>query len=188
MRALDLESVKNEELFKLFQDFYSENIIFFYHGPVWQQVLEEATLLIKKNVERFPQVVIQQKFIVLFIEIAQNIIRYSSAKPGDKSLPGSSQGMMLAGATDKTQCIVGCNTVGDENEAYLRETLPSLKSMTKNDLNKYYKAALRTNTIEPENGSVGLGLIDIFRRAENVDFEFHSRPQGDTLYLLRVEI
>jgi hypothetical protein len=187
MDAIELQSINNENLFTLFHNLNNENIVFFYQGPIRQKILEETTEVIKGRIDDLPGEVDRLKYILLFIEVVQNIIRYSSNRIME-DVTEANRGMVLAGFSEGSSFIVGCNPVKKKDELYLRDNLPVLKNMSRGELNKRYKAALHDRSFGREAGGAGLGLIDIFRKAKNVEYSFSEGSENETLYLLRIEI
>lgn len=130
-----------------------------------------------------------KKVFSVFVEQAQNIIRYSSDKVvgGQKSIELSS-GMLTIGARDGKFFIVCGNTVMAEDVDKLRQRLEMLQAMDSEAIKKYYKAQLREAPEETSRGAT-IGLIEIARRASDpIEFGFDAIDEEKYFFVLKVSI
>ncbi len=131
-----------------------------------------------------------KKVFSIFVEQAQNVIRYSSDRlegnVGRKVELGS--GTITVGLEGDKFFIVCSNTVDAADVPLLRERLEILKSLDKDGLKAYYKEKLRE---EPEAQSKGatIGLIEIARRAsEPIEFDFEEIDKENSFFCLKAYI
>ena len=121
-----------------------------------------------------------KKVFSVFVEQAQNIIRYSADKVSGDRVSGSesgkaielSSGMVTIGSENGRFFIVCANVVLADDEPRLRERLERLQKMDKDEIKAYYKEQLREAPDERSRGAT-IGLIEIARRAsEPIEFDF----------------
>ncbi|CAA7611780.1 SiaB family protein kinase [Magnetospirillum sp. UT-4] len=131
-----------------------------------------------------------KKVFSVFIEQAQNIIRYSAEKvQGDigKAIELSS-GMVTIGREDGHFFIVCANTILEEDVPRLRERLAHLQGMDKDAIKAYYKEQLREPPEEQSKGAT-IGLIEIARRASApIEFDFDRIDAERHFFCLKVSI
>ncbi|MDA8231982.1 MAG: SiaB family protein kinase [Magnetospirillum sp.] len=131
-----------------------------------------------------------KKVFSVFIEQAQNIIRYSADKVQgnvgqDVEL---SSGMVSIGHRDGKFFIVCANVMREKDVPRLRQRLERLRGMDRDAIKAYYKEQLRE---APDDDSLGatIGLIEIARRAsEPIEFDFDPIDGERSFFCLRVSI
>jgi hypothetical protein len=131
-----------------------------------------------------------KKVFSVFIEQAQNIIRYSAEK-----LPGSvgksmelSSGMVTIGTEHDKFFIVCANIILAEDIPKLKSRLEQLQKMDKDAIKAYYKEQLREPPEETSKGAT-IGLIEIARRAsEPIEFDFDPIDDRQQFFCLKVSI
>lgn len=131
-----------------------------------------------------------KKVFSVFVEQAQNIIRYSGDKvSGDVGKPVElSSGMVTIGAEDGKFFIVCANVVLASDEPKLRERLERLQKMDKDAIKAYYKEQLREAPEEQSRGAT-IGLIEIARRAsEPIQFDFDRINDESFFFCMKVSI
>ncbi len=131
-----------------------------------------------------------KKVFSVFVEQAQNIIRYSAEKlsgDGSKSIELSS-GMVTIGTENDHFFIVCANVVLASDEPRLRERLERLRSMDRDAIKAYYKEQLREAPEEQSKGAT-IGLIEIARRAsEPIEFDFDPIDDEKFFFCMKVSI
>lgn len=131
-----------------------------------------------------------KKVFSVFIEQAQNIIRYSAEKVlGNvgKSVELSS-GMVTIGTENGRFFIVCANTILEEDVPRLKQRLELLQKMDKDEIKAYYKEQLREAPDENSRGAT-IGLIEIARRAsEPIQFDFERIDADKFFFCLKVSI
>ncbi len=126
-----------------------------------------------------------KKVFSVFIEQAQNIIRYSAEKVSASSVELSS-GMVTIGTEQGRFFIVCANVVLDDDVARLRQRLELLRGMGRDEIKAYYKEQLREAPDEKSRGAT-IGLIEIARRAsEPIEFDFDAIDGGKSFFVLKV--
>lgn len=166
-------------------------ILFSFSGYLSEGILYSLgdTLRQKMTLDDTDLTTIKKVFSV-FIEQAQNIIRYSAEKVlGNvgKSVELSS-GMVNIGTENGRFFIVCANTILEEDVPRLRERLETLQKMDKNEIKAYYKEQLREAPDEKSRGAT-IGLIEIARRAsEPIQFDFDRIDDEKLFFCLKVSI
>ena len=131
-----------------------------------------------------------KKVFSVFVEQAQNIIRYSSDKVvggADRGVELSS-GMVSIGRQNDHFYIVCANTMRQDCVEKLRSRLAVLRDMDKDEIKAYYREKLREESEEDSRGGT-IGLIEIARRASApIEFDFLPIDAETTFFCLRVFI
>jgi hypothetical protein len=129
-----------------------------------------------------------KKVFSVFVEQAQNIIRYSADKVSgqlEKAVELSS-GIVTIGTEDNRFFIVCGNVVLADDMASLRQRLEMLQKMDKDAIKAFYKEQLRE---APDEGSRGatIGLIEIARRASApIEFDFDRIDDEKFFFCMKV--
>lgn len=166
-------------------------IIFSFSGYLSEGILYSLgdTLRQKMTLEDTDLTTIKKVFSV-FVEQAQNIIRYSAEKvQGNlgKSVELSS-GMVTIGSEHGRFFIVCANTILEEDVPRLKQRLELLQKMDKDEIKAYYKEQLREAPDEKSRGAT-IGLIEIARRAsEPIEFDFERIDSDKFFFCLKVSI
>jgi len=173
------------------QDFDRQGIIFSFSGYMSEGILFSlGEALRQKMTLDDTDVGTVKKVFSVFVEQAQNIIRYSAdrvtvdpAKAADLS-----SGMVTIGSDQGRFYIVCANVVLSADEPRLRAKLERLQKMDKEQIKAYYKEQLRE---PPEDQSKGatIGLIEIARRAsEPIEFDFEQIDDQSYFFCMKVSI
>lgn len=178
--------MKIDLLAGFYDDLKKEGIYMSYQGPLWQELLEELTELVKRKIKGQVPPRSFSKYLILFVELVQNVVRYSSSKTEEYEGNEISHGIVIVGSKDNVNYIQAGNTVDSYHRKILEESLEQLKDKDNKTLAKMFKEQLRGDVHEKGKGA-GLGLIDIFRRADNVDYHFSKTEDNEDFYSIRVE-
>ncbi len=166
-------------------------ILFSFSGYLSEGILYSLgdTLRQKMTLDDTDLTTIKKVFSV-FIEQAQNIIRYSAEKVlGNvgKNVELSS-GMVTIGTENGQFFIVCANTILEEDVPRLKQRLETLQKMDKDEIKAYYKEQLREAPDEKSRGAT-IGLIEIARRAsEPIEFDFDRIDAEKHFFCLKVSI
>ncbi|MGE5546720.1 MAG: SiaB family protein kinase [Solirubrobacterales bacterium] len=162
-----------------FSGYMSEGILFSLGDALRQKMALEDT-----NVTTI------KKVFSVFVEQAQNIIRYSAEKltGGDGMGVELSSGVVTIGSENGKFFILCANTVLDEDVPRLRQRLEMLRGMDRDAIKAYYKEQLREAPEENSRGAT-IGLIEIARRAsEPLEFDFDPIDGERSFFVLKVSI
>ncbi|MGE5503367.1 MAG: SiaB family protein kinase [Actinomycetota bacterium] len=167
-------------------------VIFSFSGYLSEGILYSLgdALRQKMAIEEADVTTIKKVFSV-FVEQAQNIIRYSAHKlqtaESGKAVELSS-GMIAIGTQDGRFFIVCANEVKTVDVPKLKGRLDHLRNMGPNEIKAYYKEQLRESPDEDSKGAT-IGLIEIARRAsEPIEFDFDRIDDDTAFFCLKVLI
>lgn len=168
-----------------------EGIIFSFSGYMSEAILYSlGDALRQKMTLEDTNVTTIKKVFSVFIEQAQNIIRYSADKVvgTDGANIELSSGMVTIGRRDDRFFIVCGNTVRQDDVPRLRQRLELLQKMGPGEIKAYYKEQLREAPDTDSRGAT-IGLIEIARRAsEPIAFDFDPIDDGTSFFCLKVSI
>ncbi|KAF1043981.1 MAG: hypothetical protein GAK35_01949 [Herbaspirillum frisingense] len=165
------------------------DIIFYYVGYFSQTIIAAMADAVKLRAEHTGAVAqTRRKLFSSFIEMAQNIVHYSSdlhEKEGKATEPSMRHGAVFISATEGRYYLHCANPVDADMAEKLRIKLERLRSLTIDEIKSEYKEMLRSET-PPDSKGAGLGFLTVARDASApLDFEF-SAPDADgtsTFYL-----
>jgi anti-sigma regulatory factor (Ser/Thr protein kinase) len=109
---------------------------------------------------------ITKRVFGIFVEQAQNVIRYSK----ERIATGGTGTVAISKAEDGF-LVEAINPMDEKNVGDLRQNLAELKAMDSKELRKAYKQRLREGPPEGSKGA-GLGFIEMARKADHFEFDF----------------
>ncbi|MCJ2129366.1 SiaB family protein kinase [Methylobacterium sp. E-045] len=178
--------------FKSFFETSKRNgVILSFGGDISENVLFSLGEVLKlRMIQGETDATIAKRVFSIFVEQAQNIIRYSADKlPADgTSCSMISAGMIVVGVENARFFVVCGNEVPKADAAILHERLDHISGMSSEELKRFYREKLRQ---APDEGSLGgsIGLIEIARRSSApVEFEFHDLGGERSLFCLKAFI
>ena len=170
------------------QSYDQDGIIFSFSGFISEGILFALGDVLKKQLtlETTDPNKIKRVFSV-FVELMQNIIRYSAeciGNVGDVS-DKLGWGIVTVGFQDE-QFYVSCgNVVSEEKATRLRKHLEILQKLDEGELRSYYRGKLKEETDNLNKGS-NLGLIEIARRSSApIEFDFLGLDANKVFYCIK---
>jgi hypothetical protein len=168
------------------------DVIFYYVGYFSQSIIAAMADAVKLRAEHAGAVSqTRRKLFSSFIEMAQNIVHYSSdlyAKEGNEVVPPMRHGAVFISHTDGHYYLHCANPVSTEMAEKLRAKLEHLRSLTIDEIKSEYKEMLRAET-PPDSKGAGLGFLTMARDASApLDFEFSPAAEGTSMFYLRATI
>lgn len=167
----------NNKSVQLHELMLSRGTFFCYSGPLSEEVLTSISAVVKDQLtDSKSNLTIKTKVFGIFIEQAQNIIRYSGSRV-DKSGVGS----VSISHTDSGFMLESVNEITGSDQKRVTEILRGLKGMDTTQLKAAYKQRIKNG---PPVGSAGagLGFIEVARRSTRFDYAF-EKHNGVTLFL-----
>jgi len=152
---------------------------FCYAGPLSETVLTSISSGVKCQLADTGNTVsVINKVFGIFVEQAQNIIRYSCER-----IDGGGVGSVSISSTDSGFKIEAINEISQADRLRVGEALEKLQAMDGTQLKQAYKERIKS---APPEGSLGagLGFIEVARRSSRFDFSFEEHD-GTTLFLYR---
>ncbi|MEY3220625.1 MAG: hypothetical protein RIT27_1982 [Pseudomonadota bacterium] len=116
------------------------------------------------------------KIFSVFVEQAQNIMRYSADQipPNSEEDSALGSGILVIGKNQGHYYISCGNIVDNHKVPHLNSQLIKLQQMDKEELKQYYKEQRKKDTPQDSKGA-GLGFIELARKS-NSQFEFSFQP------------
>lgn len=180
--------MKDIDLFDWYKNIQGSNIFFAINGTISHSLLVEFGEMIKSRlfqIEEERQVI--KKVFAIFVELAQNLMNYSSAKVKiintDKYV-GS--GIILLRENADCYEVISGNLVRNSKIDMIRSKCDYINSLNKTELKEYYKAEKR-KPLNKETLSAGIGLIDIVRKANN-PIKFMANQKDENLSFMELSI
>ena len=169
----------NTKSIQLHELMLSRGTFFCYAGPLSEEVLTSISGVVKDQLtDSDSDLLIKKKVFSIFIEQAQNIIRYSGA-----GLEKSGVGSVSISHTDTGFVLEAVNEINPTDQVRVAQMLDELQSMDESELKRAYRERMKSG---PPEGSVGagLGFIEVARRSSSFDYAFEERG-GVLLFLYR---
>ncbi|MGL1893219.1 MAG: SiaB family protein kinase [Spirochaetaceae bacterium] len=179
---MNLESLSN-----IYQLLNEDGIIISYQGVFHQEIIEEITSIINLKLSSDPGTKNKHKYLTMFVELSQNILRYSSDSLLNSEGKQISTGIILVGTKDDKIFVISGNPISPEYRDDIDEKLKTLTTLSVEDLNMVYKQQLKTKDRHNFNKSAGLGLVDIIRKADKSEYNIHDQSPGKPFLTIKVE-
>jgi hypothetical protein len=175
----------NYSEYRVFSDFVAQRrIVFYYYGYFSQTIISAMADTVKlsmKQADTTPTA--KRKLFSCFVEMAQNIIHYSSESLTQATRDEAEirQGAVCIGQAGERFYLLCSNRVAAHDVAPLREKLEPLKTMTLEEIKRAYQDTLRAEQPEGSKGA-GLGFLTVARDAsEPLEFEFAPLGHDDDM-------
>lgn len=178
---MDVKNVSN-----FYKSFNQEGVIISYQGPFMQEMIEEISTIINNKLSHYTDLPMNGKYLNLFIELSQNILRYSADSVLNDEGNQVSNGLILLGIQNGHFYIISGNPIKDGQEEQLNQKLNLLETSSKQELRNMFKEQIKVKS-EGLNKSAGLGLIEISRKADKIEHEFTSLESGQRFFSLKIE-
>lgn len=147
-----------------------------FSGPISQNLMAELGQILKNQMKmaEADTATIVKVFSVL-VEQSQNILHHSAdIQPAitEKSDGMMQGGTIAVGFKEEKYFVLGGNKIRKEQEGILRKKLMQISKLNKDELKQLYHKQRKEGTGN-EEGSAGLGLIDLARKAsEPIQYDF----------------
>lgn len=179
-----------EHLYYLKSELDQQGIFFCFSGPISQALLMEVGDTLRNKLARektSPSTIL--KVFAMFVEQAQNIIRYSAEEViSDEASVQLGNGIVVVGYDNGHYYVLCGNLVENEDVSFLSEQLKKLQTMNKEQLKIYYKEQRRKAPHDKSKGA-GLGFIELARRSVTpIQFDFRNIDDKYTFFSLKTEI
>jgi hypothetical protein len=166
-------------------------IIFSFNGFITEGILFALGDALKKKMAMDEtNAGTMKRVFSVFIEQAQNIIRYSAETQPDDDHEGErlSSGLITVGHEDGKFFVVCGNILRREDAPVLRARLEKIQSLDPAGIKAYYLEKIKDPDESTSKGA-SLGLIEIARRAsEPIQFDFMDIDESTTFYCMKVFI
>lgn len=152
-------------LFDHYQTMGRERIIFVFKGSMSQARLVKFSDMIREDLFASTRKLSEIKAVFsVFIELAQNITRYSAERTGTGPEGDAGAGIVLVSESEDRYTVAAGNRIEHSRLARMVERLEQMSGLPGEAIRKLYREQLKQ---APPEGSVGagLGLYDIARRS-----------------------
>src|SRR5471030_1433108 len=137
----------NSSEYRIFSDFVAQRrIVFYYYGYFSHTIVSAMADTIKLSMKQADtSAAAKRKLFSCFVEMAQNIIHYSSAAltPATQSEAEVRQGSVCIGQSGDRYYLMCSNRVAPDEVGPLREKLGPLRTMTLEEIKRAYQDTLR---------------------------------------------
>ncbi len=179
---MNIESVSD-----IYQLLNEDGIIICHQGAFNQEIIEEITSTINIKLSSKPLTRNRHKYLTMFVELSQNILRYSSDTIMDSEGKQVSNGLILVGTRHDKIFVITGNPISPDDRDSIDEKLKILTTLSVEELNMVYKQQLKTKDRHKNNKNAGLGLVDIIRKADKSQYNILDLSPGKPFLTIKVE-
>ena len=174
-------SVSIEKMIELHNSLVNEGILIMHKGDFSKETFLPVIKMIEGNLgNKFEQTFVSTKLYHISVEILQNISIHGY------KINNVNNGIFTLGTINDQYIIGTANYIENSKVERLKQRLEELKNLSKQELNVLYRGRLMM-VLDDNDLGVGLGLIDIFRDSQSVDYSIHA--MGDaSLFSIVVKI
>jgi len=151
------------DLFSLYSSGGLEKTILMFKGLLTQDILVVLAEMLSNNLSNDPRQKTTKKMFSIFVELAQNIHRYSSEKFMVENKEVGS-GIVLVNEFKEYFTLISGNVIENSNLVKLQTQLEFINTLDEEGLKNYRKDKLKQKREVGDKGA-GVGLIDIARKA-----------------------
>jgi hypothetical protein len=169
-----------------------QGVILSFGGDISENVLFSLGEVLKLRMSQGEtDASVAKRVFAVFVEQAQNVIRYSAdkvVKPGGPQTGLISHGVIVVGMEGGRFYVVCGNELPVTDVSPLRARLDHIASLSSDELKAFYREKLRQ---PPDEGSLGgsIGLIEIARRSSApVEYDFQELGSGRSFFCLKAYI
>jgi Family of unknown function (DUF6272) len=130
------------------------------------------------------------KIFSILIELAQNVVFYSSERVSDEFMENDlvGVGMLTVGQEGGHYFVMSGNRMPSASVEKLRGKLERLQSMNQDELKQYYKEQRRMDPDSDSKGA-GLGFIEMARKVnKNIEFDFHKIDDENSFFTFKATV
>ncbi|MCG5516748.1 MULTISPECIES: SiaB family protein kinase [unclassified Ectothiorhodospira] len=165
------------------------DLIFYFVGDFSQNIIHAIGDAVKLRLEASETPgSTRRKLFSIFIEMAQNIIHYSSdpLEANDVSVGEIRAGSVCICRSGEQFQIICKNPVTRDWADQLQQTLSALREMSREEIKRSYRQQLRAEEPPANSKGAGLGLLTIARDSvAPIDYEIGEHPSGHMTLTLR---
>ncbi|MAD93620.1 MAG: SiaB family protein kinase [Pseudomonadales bacterium] len=165
----------NDETLELHKFMQARRTLFCYSGPLSEDLLTQISNPVRQQLsESDSDEGVAKRVFGVFVEQAQNIIRYANLRADT----GDGVGTIAISITEDDGFLIeAVNAIDSDKRTALESTLLELSMKDAKELRKMYKDRLRSGPPEGSKGA-GLGFIEMARRVQRFEFEIADTENG----------
>jgi len=166
----------NDISMRILKELEKEDILFLNYGGVFTQTLVVALsdILEKELEDDKLDMTTFSKLIIIFVEISQNIMKYSDT---------SEKGLIAVVNLQDSFKIIGANVITNKQKEIIQSRLEEIKSLNKEELRKKYKEIRKSGRHTHEKGG-GIGFYEIAKKSNDIKYEF-IEEDGKIWFILK---
>ena len=169
-----------------------KQVIFYYVGYFSQNIVTAMAEAVRLRLEQSGTTgPTRRKLFSSFVEMAQNIIHYSSDSltPPEQANAELRHGSVCIGVDGERYFLLCSNPIAVDLAETLRQRLETLRTMTMEEIKASYRESLRNEAPEDSKGA-GLGFLTMARDAsEPLEFDFQRTSDESTaIFFLKTTI
>lgn len=180
-----------KELYKFRESLESQGIVFCYSGFLTEKILAGIGLTIKQKLEfEGTDRKVSKGLFSIFVEQAQNVIRYSAEEKIDSEEPGKElrYGVLTMGNKGEDFFVSCGNLIKQKDVDRLSQSLAHIQSLDKAGLKALYKQILRGDVPAGSKGA-GVGFVDIARSAtKGFEYDFESMDEDYSYFCIKAYV
>ncbi len=164
-----------------------EGIFICFSGTVSQDILLGFSSIIENKLEKFENPTKAQNVFVVFVEMVQNMMSYSSDSIFIEENKKECSGVIIVGYDENTKkhFIKSGNTIESKFEEKITKRVNSIKNLSKNDLKDLYKELRKSGENIHKRGA-GLGFLEIQRKSsEPLEYSFTNIDDSHSFFCLK---
>ncbi|MGE0255715.1 MAG: SiaB family protein kinase [Alphaproteobacteria bacterium] len=170
----------------------AEGVILTYCGWVSENVVSALGEALRRHLDAdAADKGVSRRVFSVFVELVQNVIRYSGERLKDEVPPAGAfgAGLLTVGSGEGGHFYLRCaNVVPRSRVETLGARLAILQTMDADALRTYYRQKLREPAEEGSQGAT-IGLIEIARRASRpLIWDFHEIDPETAFFCLEVHV
>lgn len=168
----------------------SEGIIFLTYGGLITQTLVSGlanTLEIEAENNRMGTN-LATKILTIFIEMSQNIMNYAQL-PEFSSIKSNLKALIIVGYNESEHeyFIYSRNVLDNSSVDTVRQRLSEIEGLSRDELRQLYRER-RRDMSNKHNKGAGIGFIEIARRSDQLEYDFHQRTDGYTFFSIKATL
>ena len=165
------------DLERLVED--GEVIFLAYLGFITQPLVTSIIEALEKLDEEDENVNFPHKLYVIFIEMAQNIMHYSTK--------GKYRAFILIGKEGEDYYILSKNLTTEKGKDRIEKSLHEIEGLDRKALRQLYKERRKSGKDSHDKGA-GIGFLEIAKVAKKIDFEFEKYDkEGEDNYIFALK-
>ena len=178
--AMDLLEFRN--------DLAEQGVLFCFNGPINQEMTERLGAALRAQFDlKQTRPTVTMKVFSAFVEMAQNVSRYSTETAQRTEEEGHAMGALVIGYQSDQYYIQCGNQIDAQSSEALSDFLTRIKTMDRTALRKFYKERRRDAPPAGSKGA-GLGLIELARHSRDFHFEIKPLDSKTAFFTLTVYV
>ncbi|MFP4160809.1 MAG: SiaB family protein kinase [Ectothiorhodospira sp.] len=167
-------------------------LVFYYVGYFSQNIINAMGDAVRARLESAEAPGgVRRRLFSIFVEMAQNIVHYSSDQLPHARDPGAEiRGGSVCICQDDTRYHIICrNPITADWADRLREELEKLRQMSREEIRQAYRRQMREGKPDETSKGAGLGLLTIARDSQDgIDFSLEQGSEGTPLLTLKATL